>query len=90
MQEEKQGGGDITVVTVATPSRLEALEAQCRSWSGPLAAALYLPLVDFFTPLPGSLGGGGSRRRKRGGALAEDAQRQLDEVERSANALFQR
>ncbi|GAX72606.1 hypothetical protein CEUSTIGMA_g62.t1 [Chlamydomonas eustigma] len=35
----------LTVVTVATSSRLDALEAQCASWGGPLAAAVYVPVT---------------------------------------------
>lgn len=34
----------LTIATAVTPLRLSALEAQCASWRGPLAAALYLPL----------------------------------------------
>ena len=42
----------LTIVTTVTPSRLDALEAQCGSWAGPLAAAVYVPLA---TVLPVSL-----------------------------------
>eukprot|EP00195_Chlamydomonas_chlamydogama_P004801 CAMPEP_0202898276 /NCGR_PEP_ID=MMETSP1392-20130828/6833_1 /ASSEMBLY_ACC=CAM_ASM_000868 /TAXON_ID=225041 /ORGANISM="Chlamydomonas chlamydogama, Strain SAG 11-48b" /LENGTH=372 /DNA_ID=CAMNT_0049584147 /DNA_START=271 /DNA_END=1389 /DNA_ORIENTATION=- len=34
----------LTVVTALTLSRLDALKAQCQSWAGPLAAAVYLVL----------------------------------------------
>ena len=37
-------GRTTTIVTAATPSRLDALEAQCRSWDGPLSVAVYLPV----------------------------------------------
>lgn len=36
----------LTIITAATPSRLDALEAQCSSWGGPLAAAVYVALLQ--------------------------------------------
>lgn len=40
-----QPANNLTVFTTVSPGRLDALEAQCRSWpKGPLVAALYLPL----------------------------------------------
>lgn len=36
---------ELTVACGLNPSRLEALEAQCASWKGPLAAAVYLPVL---------------------------------------------
>lgn len=41
----------LTIVTTVTPSRLDALEAQCGSWAGPLAAAVYVPLTSVAVPL---------------------------------------
>jgi uncharacterized protein len=32
---------DVTLITAATVSRLDQLEAQCRAWRGPLVAAVY-------------------------------------------------
>ena len=34
----------LTVLTASTTSRLDALEAQCASWEGPLSAAVYVGL----------------------------------------------
>ncbi len=34
----------VTIVTGLTPSRAEQLEAQCRSWRGPISAAVYVVL----------------------------------------------
>lgn len=34
----------LTVATATMVNRLEALQAQCLSWPGPLAATLYVPL----------------------------------------------
>lgn len=42
----------VTVITQASGDRLGQLEAQCRSWGGPLSAAIYLPL---YQPSAGSL-----------------------------------
>ncbi len=36
----------VTVFAGLTLSRLDALEAQCRSWRGPHASAVYVPLVQ--------------------------------------------
>ncbi|MCX6117281.1 MAG: hypothetical protein NT027_07050, partial [Proteobacteria bacterium] len=36
----------VTVVTQASVDRLGQLAAQCRSWGGPLSAAVYLPLYQ--------------------------------------------
>lgn len=35
----------LTIVTTVTVERLPYLEAQCRSWPGPLVASLWVPLV---------------------------------------------
>lgn len=37
----------LTVLTASTTSRLDALEAQCHSWSGPLVAAVYVGLPSW-------------------------------------------
>ncbi|GFR50315.1 hypothetical protein Agub_g12509 [Astrephomene gubernaculifera] len=36
----------VTLVTQLSAERLDQLRAQCATWSGPLAAALYLPLLN--------------------------------------------
>lgn len=41
----------ITLVTQLSSNRLQALQAQCQSWAGPLAAAVFVPL---FNPGPAS------------------------------------
>lgn len=42
----KKPGSDITIVTTLTPSRLEQLESQCRTYKGPISAAAYVELWD--------------------------------------------
>ena len=42
----KQPKLDITVFTILTVSRLDNLEAQCRSWPGPHSSAVYVPLLQ--------------------------------------------
>ena len=41
----KPPGVPITLVTQLSADRLQQLQAQCRTWGGPVAAALYLPLL---------------------------------------------
>jgi hypothetical protein len=36
---------NLTVITAATLSRLDALESQCKSYPGPISAAIYIPLI---------------------------------------------
>ena len=36
----------LTIFTALNPSRLDALEAQCRSWPGPHSSVIYIPLVQ--------------------------------------------
>lgn len=36
----------LTIVTQLSVTRLSQLRAQCRSWNGPLSAAVYLPLLQ--------------------------------------------
>ena len=89
----------LTVVTAASLSRLEALEAQCRSWDGPLAAAVYLPLL-VAPRIPSSLGGGGDEGAAAGagagGAAAAGWQpttehrEALEGAERQLQLVFQR
>ncbi|KAG2494907.1 hypothetical protein HYH03_006842 [Edaphochlamys debaryana] len=42
----------LTIFTMASMDRLPMLEAQCQGWAGPLAAALYLPLITSGPPEP--------------------------------------
>lgn len=37
---------NLTVITAVTLNRLNQLQAQCKSWKGPLAAALWLPIME--------------------------------------------
>ncbi len=43
----------VTVTTQLSVSRLPQLYAQCKSWSGPLSAAVYVPLVESELRAPG-------------------------------------
>lgn len=36
----------VTVVTGLNPSRLQQLETQCKSWGGPVSAAVYVVLLN--------------------------------------------
>ncbi|KAG2494906.1 hypothetical protein HYH03_006841 [Edaphochlamys debaryana] len=42
----------LTIFTMASMDRLPMLEAQCQGFAGPLAAALYLPLITSGPPQP--------------------------------------
>eukprot|EP00877_Chromochloris_zofingiensis_P009647 jgi/Chrzof1/4936/Cz15g05070.t1 len=42
----RPAAANLTVVTAVTLSRLNQLQAQCKSWKGPLSAALWLPLMQ--------------------------------------------
>lgn len=42
----RPAGIPVTLVTQASAERLDQLRAQCATWRGPLAAALYLPLYN--------------------------------------------
>ncbi|GLC43643.1 hypothetical protein PLESTF_001615000 [Pleodorina starrii] len=42
----KPAGLPVTLVTQLSIGRLEQLRAQCATWRGPLAAAIYIPLVN--------------------------------------------
>jgi hypothetical protein len=42
----KKPASGITIVTTLTPSRLEQLESQCRTYKGPISAAAYVELWD--------------------------------------------
>ena len=50
----KEPAAQITVVTGLNPSRLNQLESQCRSWRGPISAAVYVVVLhpDNDQPLP--------------------------------------
>jgi glycosyltransferase-like protein LARGE len=37
---------DLTIFTTMTKDRLDMLDAQCASWPGPLAAVVYVPVVE--------------------------------------------
>lgn len=39
------GTDDLTIVTAATLQRLDALKSQCKSYPGPVSAAVYIPLL---------------------------------------------
>jgi glycosyltransferase-like protein LARGE len=70
---------DVTLVTQLSVNRLQALEAQCKTWAGPLAAAVYLPLHN-----PGSSGTSelsGSNRQKLQAAVSA-----VDELVKSVAA----
>lgn len=70
----KRSSLPLTVFAGATVSRLDALEAQCRSWRGPHAAAVYLPLLQ----------------QASGKQLAPDNQALLDEAASDLRKLFER
>lgn len=57
----------VTLVTQLSVDRLQQVRAQCATWGGPLAAAVYLPLL-----MPGAKKGGGAA----GGAKAQRPERQ--------------
>ena len=68
----------LTVVTAATLTRLDALRAQCNSWAGPLVAAVYVGLL-----LEGEEGGAGAGQ----GAPLELPRRQLDILKEAEDAV---
>lgn len=64
----------MTIVTAATPSRLDSLEAQCKSWPGPLSVSLYVAIPHHQ----------GDR------VLNAAGQKELDRVVKAAQAAFDR
>ncbi|KAG2428496.1 hypothetical protein HXX76_011613 [Chlamydomonas incerta] len=81
----------LTLFTMASLDRLPLLEAQCRSYPGPLSVAVYLPLL---VEAGGGGGGGGgsepgSPGRPAGAAAAAGAERpELREAVQQLQALF--
>ncbi len=65
----------LTVYVGATPERLDALEVQCRSYPGPHATAMYVPLLQ----------GAGNGLR-----LTDGSKKKLAEVESKVQQLFSR
>ena len=93
----------LTIVTTVTPSRLDALEAQCGSWAGPLAAAVYVPLATTVLPVPltkeaaaAAARRAGSTERKGRSETASDEQLagpeaiRIEEVGKALQDLFDR
>lgn len=80
----------LTIATAVTPSRLSALEAQCASWRGPLAAALYLPLEAAAGKVQDESAEGSPEQHYGLGALSAASEKLLQEAETDAREVFER
>jgi len=67
----------VTLVTQLSFDRMSALKAQCQSWAGPLAAGIYVPLLDTERELS-------MKSRQRLQAAVAAAQEMMDWAEEAA------
>ncbi|KAG2493112.1 hypothetical protein HYH03_008775 [Edaphochlamys debaryana] len=73
-EKELEPPMSVTVFVGATMERLQALEAQCRSYPGPLSAAIYVPLLQ----------------QEDGEDLTKENQDHIKKAASALKALFQR